>query len=141
MKVVLLKDIRNVGRAHTVLETSDGHAINFLIPQGLATRATPATLKIAEHKVAQQGERRTLEATLIRERVTALAEGVITITKKANDQGHLYDKVDAKDIAEAAELPVDVIALDAPIKSLGRYDVAVSSGENFGTIAIDVVAE
>lgn len=141
MKVVLLKDIRGTGRAHSVIEVSDGHAINFLLPKKLAIRATPASEKIASQKEAQLGEKRSVEASLIKERVAALSEGVITITKKANDQGHLYDGVDAKDVAAATELPLDVIALDKPIKELGRYDIAISSGENFGTVAIDIVAE
>lgn len=141
MKVVLLKDVRNIGRAHTVLEVSDGHAINYLIPGKLAIRASASAVKIAGQKSASAGEKRSIEGALIKQTIEGLAQGKVTITKKANELGHLYDAVDAKDIAEVAGLPADVIALEKPIKELGSFTVPISNGENFGSIQVEVVAE
>lgn len=141
MKVVLLKDVRDTGRAHSVIEVADGHAINFLIPRKLAVQATGTALKMAEGKQKQQVAKRELDKTLIEERIAALADGIVTITKKANEQGHLYDGVDAADIAAAAQLPEDAIHLTKSIKELGTHDVPVAMGEDFGTIKVNVVAE
>jgi large subunit ribosomal protein L9 len=141
MKVVLLKDVRDMGRAGHVLDVSDGHALNMLIPRGLAALATPAALKRSETMQKQYDDRRVLDAKLVEERLSALAETRISILKKANDQGHLYDAVDAKDIAEEAKLPEDAIKLEKPIKELGTFEIPVAYGENFGTITISVEAE
>jgi large subunit ribosomal protein L9 len=141
MKVVLLKDVRDMGRAHSVHDVSDGHALNFLIPRKLAVPATAGTLKIAEGKQKQVIEKRALDHKLVADRLTALAEGKVTIVKKANEQGHLYDGVDAKDVALAAELPEDAIHLERPIKEIGMHEVPVAVGESFGKISVEVVAE
>ncbi len=141
MKVVLLKDVRDMGHAHSVHEVSDGHALNFLIPRKMAIPATAMAMKNAEGKQKQFAERRELDAKLISERLSALAEGRVTIKKKANEQGHLYDGVGADEIAEAAQLPKDAIKLEKAIKELGTFEVPVAVGEDFGKITIEIVAE
>lgn len=141
MKVVLLKDVRDMGRAGSAHDVSDGHALNFLIPRKLAVSATPAALKRAETMAKQVEERRELDKKLVADRLAALADGRLTIAKKANEQGHLYDGVGAAEIAAAAELPEDAIKLEKPIKELGAFEIPVAVGETFGTIGIDVVAE
>lgn len=141
MKVVLLKDVKNMGRAGTVHDVSDGHAVNLLIPRKLAVLATPAAMKKAENMASQDTQRREMDRKMIEERLGALAEGRTVITKKANDQGHLYDAVDAKDIAEATQLPTEVIKLEKPFKEVGSYEVPVSLGKDFGSVTIVVEAE
>lgn len=141
MKVVLLKDVKNTGRAGAVIECSDGHAQNFLIPRGMAVVATPATIKVAESRAAQYAQQKELDAKLIENRLNALAEGRIVITKKANEQGHLYDGVDAAEIAAATDLPMEAIKLEKPIKDLGEFAVPVAMGANFGSIIIFIEAE
>jgi large subunit ribosomal protein L9 len=141
MKVVLLKDVKNTGRAGAVIECSDGHAQNMLIPRGLAVVATPANIKIAESRAKQYQDRKELDVKLIESRLNALAEGKITIVKKANEQGHLYDGVDAAEIAAATDLPVEAIKLEKPIKDLGEFAVPVAMGANFGSIVIFIEAE
>jgi len=141
MKVVLLKDVQNMGRVGSVVNVSDGHAINLLFPKKLAVLATAAAVSKAETNAKHADAQRELDAQLIADRLTALAEGRTVITKKANDQGHLYDAVDAKDIAAATELPVEAIDLEKPIKEVGEHDVPVSFDGNFGTVKIVVEAE
>src|SRR5262245_60619038 len=102
MKVVMMKHVKGTGSANAVVEVKDGHALNFLIPRKLAVAATPAALKQAELRQKQASEKRELDAKLIGERLAALAEEKIEFIKKANEQGHLYDAVDAKEIAEKA---------------------------------------
>lgn len=141
MKVVLLKDVKNTGRAGSVIECADGHAQNFLIPRGLAVVATPANMKVAESRAKQYEQQKELDTKLIESRLNALAEGRIVITKKANEQGHLYDGVDAAEIAKATELPENVIKLEKPIKELGEFAIPVAMGASFGSIIIFIEAE
>lgn len=141
MKVVLIKDVKNMGKAGTVHDVSDGHALNLLIPRKFAVQATATAIKQAAAAAAHVQERHAVSEQLIRDRVAALAEGRTVIRKKANEQGHLYDAVDAKDIAEATQLPVDAISLEKPIKELGQFDIPVSHGGAFGTVTIAVEAE
>jgi len=130
-----------MGRAGTVHDVSDGHGLNMLIPKGLAVLATPAAIQRAAAVKAHADEKQAIDAKLIEERLSALSETRISILKKANEQGHLYDAVDAKEIAEEAKLPVEAIKLEKPIKELGTFEVPVSFGEQFGSITISVEAE
>lgn len=141
MKVVLLKDVKNMGKAGTVHDVAHGHALNLLIPRGQAIQATPAAIKKAEGAAAQQQAHHAVSEALITERMAVLAEEKTVITKKANEQGHLYDAVDAKDIADAAQLPVETIRLEKPLKETGTFTIPVSHGKDFGSIAITIEAE
>lgn len=141
MKVVLLKDMKNTGRAGAVVECSDGHALNFLIPRRLAAPATAANVKQAEMRASQDIARKELDVKLIEQRIAALAEERIVITKKANEKGHLYDAVGAPEIAAAAALPEEAIKLEKPFKEVGTFEVPVAAGEGFGKISIVIEAE
>ena len=141
MKVVLLKDVKNVGRAGSIVECSDGHALNFLMPRKMAAPATAVNVKQAEQRAQQVIDRKELDVKLIEQRLAALAEERLVITKKANEKGHLYDAVDAREIAKAADLPEETISLEKPIKELGEFEIPVSMGENFGKLTIVIAAE
>ena len=141
MKIVLLKDVKDMGRAGSAHDVSDGHALNLLIPRGMAILATPSALKKADEVAKNEVTRKELDAKLISERLSAISEERIVITKKANDKGHLYDAVSAEEIAKATQLPVEAIKLEKPIKDLGTYEVPVSYGKDFGSLNIAIEAE
>lgn len=141
MKVVLLKDVRDMGRAHTTIEVSDGHALNYLIPNKLAVLATASAVTQASQRVKQVVDRKELDVKLVEERLLALASEKITLTRKANEQGHLYDGVDAKEIATAAKLPEEAIKIEKPFKEVGVHEVPVTYGESFGKFSLEIIAE
>jgi large subunit ribosomal protein L9 len=141
MKVILTKDIKGTGRAHSVVDVKDGHALNLLFPRGLAIAATPSAMKRAEAHAQRADEQRALSSKIVEERLAALAEEKVTFTKKANDKGHLYEAVDAEEIAEKAKLPVDAIRIEKPFKDVGEHEVAVSVGDTFGKFTIVIEAE
>jgi large subunit ribosomal protein L9 len=141
MKVVLLKDVKNTGLAGAVIDCSDGHGQNFLIPRGLAALATPTNIKQAELRSKQDIDRKELDVKLIQDRLSALSQEKTVIIKKANEKGHLYDAVDAADIAKATNLPVEAIKLEKPFKEIGTFDVPVSLGESFGKLSISIETE
>ncbi|MBA3789045.1 50S ribosomal protein L9 [Patescibacteria group bacterium] len=141
MKVVLTKDVRDMGRMGATVDVADGHALNYLIPRKLAVLATPHSLQQAELYKKRVDDKKSIDAELVAERLAALAETPITIVKKANEKGHLYDAVDAGAIAAVAELPEETIKLEKPIKELGTFEVPVSFGEIFGKVKIVIEAE
>ncbi|NNM84129.1 50S ribosomal protein L9 [Candidatus Parcubacteria bacterium] len=147
MKVILLKDVKGIGRAHEAVEAKDGHALNYLIPNKLAVAATPTAKKEAEMRRKQATDRAALDTALLTQNIAALADARITLRVKANEKGHLYDAVGEPEIRMAAkeqahiDLPETVIKLEKPIKELGTFDIPVSSGETFGKFSIIIEAE
>lgn len=141
MQVVLTKDVKGTGRANEVVNVKDGFALNFLIARKLAIPAGVNAIKQAELRAKQAGEKRELDAKLIGERLVSLAETKLEFTKKANEQGHLYDAVDAAEIAEKAGIPEDAVRIERPFKELGTFEVPVAFGEQFGKLSIEVKAE
>ncbi len=141
MQVVLTKDVKGTGRANEVVSVKDGFALNFLIARKLAVPASSAALKQAETRAKHAKVKQELDAKLIGERLVSLAETKLEFVKKANEQGHLYDAVDAKEIAEKAGIPEDAVRIERPFKALGIFEVPVAFGEQFGKLTIEVKAE
>jgi len=147
MKVILIKDVKGIGRAHEAIDAKDGYALNFLIPKKLAIPATPVARQEAETRRKQAVDRTELDAALLAQNIASLADARIVIKKKANEKGHLYDAVDEAEISTATkaqvsiDLPEDSIKLEKPIKELGTFDVPVSAGEIFGKFSITIGAE
>ncbi len=147
MKVILLKDVKGVGRAHEAVETKDGYALNYLIPNKLAIAATPTAKKEAESRRKQATDRAVLDTALLAQNIAALADARIVIKVKANEKGHLYDAVGEPEVRAAAkeqariDLPENAIKLEKPIKELGTFDIPVASGETFGKFSILIEAE
>lgn len=147
MKVILLKDVKGVGRAHETVALADGHALNYLIPKKLAILATPTTVKEAETRRKQMQDRSALDDALLAQNIAALAEARITLKMKANEKGHLYDAVGEPEIIAAAKeqarinIPAGAVRLEKPLKELGVFDVPVAIGDIFGKFSITIEAE
>lgn len=144
MKVILIKDVKGIGRAHDAVEAKDGHALNYLIPKKLALAATPTAVKEAELRRKQSLERAKLDDALLTQNIAALVEAHVVIKVKANEKGHLYDAVGESDIVKAVkeqtriDLPEDAIKLEKPIKELGTFDISVSTAGTFGKFSITI---
>jgi len=146
MKVILMKDVKKIGRAHEEVEVADGHALNFLIPGKFAVAATPAAKKEAELRMKQRKELHEVDGKLLAGNIAALAETRIVVKAKANEKGHLYNAVGEEEIVQAAkdahiDLPEAAIKLERPIKELGIFEIPVSMGEVFGKFSITIEAE
>ena len=131
MKILLRADVDNVGKKGDIVEVADGYARNYLVPRGLALRATPGLRDQAEamRRNREARERRDREAA---EAVAARFTGrIIAIKARAGGEGRLFGSVTAVDIADAvlaqtgAELDRRRIDLDEPIKELGPAEVSV----------------
>jgi large subunit ribosomal protein L9 len=134
MKVVLLKDIPKLGKRFDIKEVNSGHALNFLIPRGLAVTGTPEALRKVElEKKAEAGERKIQEALLLKN-LAALEQVVLTVSGKANAKGNLFAGLHreelAKELAQQAHIQVDpsFIVLEHPIKEVGEHMIEVAGG-------------
>lgn len=143
MKVILRSDVARVGRKHEVKEVSDGYAQNFLIRRGLAELATPAKIVHAQ-KHATQIAHDTKEAyEALRKGIHELSNG-ITVSAKANDQGHLFEGIHEAIIAEALskvikrEVNESLVQLSAPLKEVGEHEVHVKVGEENMSLSVTV---
>jgi len=130
MEVILLERIEGLGQMGDEVSVKPGFARNFLLPQKKALRAT------AQNKTHFETERAQLEAENLKRRSDAEAVGTkmkdvsVILVRQAGDAGHLYGSVTASDIANAVidagfTIQKSQVALNAPIKALGIYEVNV----------------
>lgn len=131
MQVLLLKDIKGLGKAGEVRTVADGYARNYLIPRGLAVAATEGAVRRTEVQKAIEAEREERvrsDSSALAER---LAEMTLTFRVKAGEKGRLYGSVTSADIAEEIERltghAVDKrkVELEEPIRLLGTHKVAL----------------
>ncbi|PIR83374.1 50S ribosomal protein L9 [Candidatus Kaiserbacteria bacterium CG10_big_fil_rev_8_21_14_0_10_56_12] len=147
MKIILTKDVKGVGRKHETVDAADGYALNYLIPSKSAIPATAGAMNNAAAHLKRDMDRRAMDTKLLAQNFSSLADANITITAKANDKGHLYDAVGAKEIAAAAkeqasvDLPAHAITIEKPFKELGTFEIPLSAGELFGKFSITIASE
>lgn len=147
MKVILRADIENLGTLGDVVTVKAGYGRNYLLPQGLAMLATGSNLKVFEL------ERRKLQAKMdaLRAEASGLAERInaaeLSITMRVGDNDKLYGSVTTSMIAgRLAEQGIEIdrhrILLDAPIRTLGEFDVRVRlHADVSATLKLKVVPE
>ena len=131
MKVILLEDVKSLGKKGEVVNVSDGYARNMILPKKIGLEATPKNLndlklqKANEEKVAQEN----LEAA--RAFAKKMENDHVVVSIKAGEGGRTFGSVSSKEIATAykeqcgKEIDKKKIILPEPIKSFGVYEVAV----------------
>lgn len=147
MKVLLCKNVDNLGIVGDVVEVKSGYARNYLVPEGLATEPTQTNMRrLADARRQAELERAQRRAEM--ERLAAKLSGVeVSIYAKANEEGHLYGSVGTKEIADAlaAEqlyVKPEWILLDRPIRSLDKVSVDLRLGDDLrATIKVWVLRE
>ncbi len=133
MKVILLKDIKGVGRKLDVKEVKDGYGRNFLLARGLVEAATKEALnRLEAQKKIQEAERQKLAAKLKEEAVKIEALSV-NFKMKVGEKGEAFGSISRKDIEiELAKHGYKnlKIELERPIKTIGENFITVDLGEN-----------
>ncbi len=130
MKIILKKEVANLGEAGDVVEVKAGYAQNYLIPQGMATVATPSALKQLEETKRQRAHK---EAKLLAdaEALAAKLEAApVKVAVKVSESGKIYGSVTTAQIEDALKaLGIDVdkknITIPDDIKALGEYEGTV----------------
>jgi large subunit ribosomal protein L9 len=131
MEVVLLKDVRRLGKAGEVRNVSDGYARNYLIPQGLAAPASASAVREAQEKAESKARRAAREKVQAQSLADSLDGLSLSMRARAGDTGRLYGSITAGDLAAEIQRrtgkTVDrrKIALEEPIRNLGAYQVPI----------------
>jgi large subunit ribosomal protein L9 len=130
MKVLLTQTIDRTGIVGEVIEVSAGFARNYLIPKGLAITPTEGNIKRLEAS-RKEYEAKLKEQREQKEKLVATLQGVeITVTRAANDEGHLFGSVSRRDIAEELQklghkVEADDVKLEEPLRRVDTYTVPV----------------
>jgi len=147
VKIVLREDVETLGQKGDIVDVADGYARNFLVPRGLAMKASKGVVAQAE------AMRRNRTARDVREREAAediagrLSATRVTVTARAGEGGKLFGSVTSADVADAisaataAEIDRRSVQLDEPLKELGEVEVPVRlHPEVTATVSVEVVA-
>lgn len=147
MKVILLSEVKPLGKRGQVVDVAEGYARNFLLPRQLAAVASQGALTVlAEQRRAQE---KRAEQTLAEAKALAelLESKPVAVRAKCGERGRLFGTVTSSQIADAIERTFSVnidrhkIDLKSPIKTLGSYPVEIKLGRNIVAKAtVDVLA-
>jgi large subunit ribosomal protein L9 len=148
MKVLLIKDVKTLGKAGELKEVADGYGKNFLIGKGLALHATTEVInkwKSEQKKLAEKEAKEIAEAKELAEKLNATK---LTIKHKIGANGHLIGSVTNKEIAESLEQQFSIIidkkniSVDKKFKSVGIYEVDCKLGHSIhATLKVDIIGE
>jgi large subunit ribosomal protein L9 len=138
MEVLLTHVVPHFGQPGDLVKVRPGFARNYLLPQGLATFATPHNLRIVEkhrQRIRQLEEARRTDLLALGAQI---AQRSITIEANANPEGHLYGSVTADQIADALKadnFPIepDNVKIEGPLKELGLYTIKLYLGQDVDT--------
>ena len=146
MKIILKKEVANLGEAGDVVEVKAGYAQNYLIPQGFASAATPSALKQRDETIRQRAHK---EAKLVADAEALAARieaALVTIPVKVSENGKVYGSVTNASLEEALKaLGIEIekknIALAEDIKALGEFEAVVKCYKAVkATLKFNVVA-
>ena len=131
MKIILTRDVSDLGAKGDVVDVADGYARNYLVPKALAIKATRGALRQAEgmRRAREETERR------LHAEADALAESLIgariVIAARSGDEGKLFGSIGVGDIAAAirkftgVEVDRESVNIAAPIKDIGLHEVSI----------------
>ena len=148
MKVLLIKDVKSLGKAGEVKEVKDGYGKNFLIGKGFAKHATQEIL--AQHKAdeAQAAADLKDEIATLNDMAKKLDKAEIIITKKLGQNGHLFGAITKDEVAHALleqhniEIDKKHITDKVAIKTIGEHDLDLKLGHAIhATLHVDVQGE
>jgi large subunit ribosomal protein L9 len=146
MKVILLKDIKGVGKRFEEKEIADGYANNFLIPKKMVAPLSGASAGAIKNLKSQEEKMRAEEAQILKENIAKLKGLKLSITAKANEKGHLFASLNASKIREflkekeGIEIPADDILLKEPIKEIGTFEVPISFEDKEINLSVEVTS-
>lgn len=147
IEVILLEDVKYLGRSGDTCKVRAGYARNFLFPKKQAITLTPGTRRLVERKKAEALERLAREKAEAEVLLKKLETMTVKMTVRANADGRLFGSVDAAAIAARlaeSDIALDrhAIAMDEPIKTVGDHVVALHlHPEVRGHLKVKIAAE
>ena len=127
MKIILLKDVKKIGKKYEIKEVADGYALNSLIPNNIAVPATASYLKVIESKKKQDSIMKEEFKKAFEYAVAKLPDGKLHISGKVNEKGHLFAGIHEDQIIAEFKKETGVILstehfdLEKPLKEIGEH--------------------
>jgi large subunit ribosomal protein L9 len=130
IQLILTQTMPHLGQAGDLVKVRPGFARNYLVPQGLATFATAANLRMVEKHRQRQRELEEARRADLQNLGAQIAQRSLTIEANANAEGHLYGSVNSDQIAAALRsegFPIDPdnVRIEGPLKELGLYSIKI----------------
>ena len=148
MKVILLDNIKGVGKKDEIINASDGYARNYLFPKKLAVEATKENLGKLESKNEANKFKKQNEKNDAIEVANKLKELVLTIKVKAGENGKIFGGVNSKEISEnlkeqyKIEIDKKKIEVKETIKNIGRFTINIKLYEGVSAkLTVNIIAE
>ena len=147
MKIILKKDVANLGEAGEIVEVKTGYALNYLVPQGFAIIGTPSAIRQHEETIRQRAHKEAKNIAEAQAYAEKIASSLVKIPAKLNENGKIYGSVTTAQIAEAlvaAGFEVDkknIEIVSEEVKEIGVYDAKVKCYKGvFADLKFEVVA-
>jgi large subunit ribosomal protein L9 len=133
VELLLIQGVEHLGKQGDVVHVKRGYALNYLLPQGLATFATDHHKRMVDKHRAQLEAIEKARLSELRSLADSLGKLSVTIEANANDEGHLYGSVGAAEIVNALKrsnvtMAHDQVRLKGPLKELGLYTIQIHVG-------------
>lgn len=129
MKIILLKDVKKIGKKYEVKEVADGYALNSLIPNDIAVPATHSYLKLIEAKKKQSALMKEDFKKAFEYAISKLPGGKLHISGKVNEKGHLFAGIHEDQIIAEFKKETGVILcsehfeMEKPLKEIGEHTI------------------
>ena len=148
MKVILLQDIKNVGKKEQVIEANDGYARNYLFPKKLAVEATKDNMLKLQAKKTSEANKKNAEIEANKEIASKLEKIELNIKVKAGANGKIFGGITSKEISEELkkqykfDIDKKKIVLKETIKNLGRFTTEIKFGDGVNAkLTLNVIGE
>ena len=146
MEVILLEDVKTLGKKGQIVKINDGYARNYVLPKNLGLEATAKNLNDLKLQKARQAKEEAQELADAKALAVKIEEMAVTVSMKIGEGGRTFGAISTKEIAAEAkqQLGLDIdkkkMKLDEPIKTLGIHDVAVKLHKDVtATLKVKVV--
>ncbi len=133
VQLLLVGTVEHLGKPGDVVEVKRGYAVNYLLPQGLATIANDHHRRMVEKHKARLLELERAKLASLRQLAENISQTSVSIEANANEEGHLYGSVAPVEISNALKrenlsIAPDQVRLQGPLKELGLYTVQIHLG-------------
>lgn len=135
MKIILLKDVENLGKKYEIKEVASGYARNYLIPQGLAKKATPDVLEWLKKIQEVEDEKAKKELEKIGKLASQIDGLELEMEVKVGEKNQLFEKITASKISKKLkeigyDIKKDQIELEKIIEELGEFPIKIKFNHN-----------
>jgi len=146
MKIILLKDVKGVGKRYEEKELAEGYALNFLIPKKFAVVASSAAANQIKNLKENEAKHKQTENQKLDEEIHRLANSEIKIELKTNEQNHLFAALTKSKIIEILQqkgfnISETAVEIEHSIKEAGDHNITLKAGDKLTHFTLSIVSK